>query len=147
MKAASKASAVRCDRIIYKPVSQSCAVAKSETFWRATAQSTWRTNGCLQQKLLMFGFHAHTTAIWSMEQSSILSAKFDRPVVRQNCSLFATTHDCETGLYSLDASKLALRCLKYLFVRDGVKDLGDLGRISYWNSDGMSVSHAVGGQS
>ena len=33
-----------------------------------------------------------------MEQSSILSAKFDCPVARQNCSLFATAHDCKTGL-------------------------------------------------
>ena len=34
-----------------------------------------------------------------MEQSSILSAKFDWPVVRQNFSLLVTAHDCESGLY------------------------------------------------
>ena len=33
-----------------KTVSQSCAVAISEKFWRATAQSTWRTNGWLANK-------------------------------------------------------------------------------------------------
>ena len=40
------------------------------------------------QKLPKFGFHIHTTALWSMEQSSILFAKFDCPVARQNFSLF-----------------------------------------------------------
>ena len=34
-----------------------------------------------QQKLPKFGFRSHTTALWPMEQSSILSAKFDCPVV------------------------------------------------------------------
>ena len=37
-----------------------------------------------QQKLPKFGFCTHTTALWSMEQSSILSAKLDCPVARQN---------------------------------------------------------------
>ena len=35
-----------------------------------------------QQKLPEFGFRTHTTALWPMEQSPILSAKFDRPVGR-----------------------------------------------------------------
>ena len=35
--------------------------------------------------------------IWPMEQSSILSAKFDCPVACLNCSLLASAHDCETG--------------------------------------------------
>ena len=48
------------------------------------------TNGWLQQKLPKFGFRTHTTALWPMEQSSILSAKFDCPVARQNFSLVAT---------------------------------------------------------
>ena len=34
-----------------------------------------------------------------MEQSSILSAKCDCPVARQNISLLAAAHDCETGLF------------------------------------------------
>ena len=33
-----------------------------------------------------------------MGQSSILYTKFDCPVARQNLSLLATAHDCETGL-------------------------------------------------
>ena len=37
-----------------------------------------------------------------MEQSSILSAKFDCPVARLNFSLLATAHDCETGIYYQD---------------------------------------------
>ena len=62
---------------------------------------TWRMNGWLQQKLPMFGFRTHTTALWPMEQSSILSAKFDCPETHQNCSLLATVHDCETGLCTI----------------------------------------------
>ena len=57
---------------------------------------TWHTNGWSQQKLPKFGFHTHTTALCPMEQSSILSAKFDCPVARKNFSLLATAHDCET---------------------------------------------------
>ena len=34
-----------------------------------------------------------------MEQSSILSVKFDCPVARQIGSRLATVHDIETGLY------------------------------------------------
>ena len=44
-------------------------------------------------------FHTYTNALWAMEQSSILSAKFDCPVAHQNVSLLATVHDCETGLW------------------------------------------------
>ena len=33
-----------------------------------------------------------------MEQSSILSTKFDCPVARQNISLLAPAHDFETGV-------------------------------------------------
>ena len=51
-----------------------------------------------QQKLPKCGFRTHTTALWPMEQFSILFAKFDCPVARQNCSLFATAHDCESSL-------------------------------------------------
>ena len=64
---------------------------------------TWHTNGWLQQKFPKFGFCTHTFwfsyshLIWPMEQSSILSAKFDCPVACLNCSLLASAHDCETG--------------------------------------------------
>ena len=47
----------------------------------------------------MFGFRTHTTALWLMEQSSILPAKFDCPVARQNFLVYATAHDCETGFF------------------------------------------------
>ena len=48
------------------------------------------------QKNLSFFFFFHTAALSRMDLSSILSAKFDCPVARQNISLLATTHDCET---------------------------------------------------
>ena len=35
-----------------------------------------------------------------MERSSILYAKFDCQVARQNISLLATAHDCETGFFT-----------------------------------------------
>ena len=35
-----------------------------------------------------------------MDQSPILSAKFDCPVAHQNASLLATAHDCKTGLFT-----------------------------------------------
>ena len=38
---------------------------------------TWQKKGWPQQKLPKFGFRTHTTALWPMEQSSILSAKSD----------------------------------------------------------------------
>ena len=37
-----------------------------------------------------------TFIVRPVEQSSILSAKFDCPVARQNLSRLATAHDCET---------------------------------------------------
>ena len=40
-----------------------------------------------------------------MEQSSILSAKFDCPVACQKFLLLASAHDRETGLYPRDVSK------------------------------------------
>ena len=40
-----------------------------------------------QQKLPKFGFRTQATALWLMERSSILSAKFDCPVHRQDLSL------------------------------------------------------------
>ena len=63
---------------------------------------TWHINGWPQQKLPKFGCRTHTTALWPVEQSSFLSAKFDRPVTRQNCSLLATAHDCETDLFAME---------------------------------------------
>ena len=58
-------------------------------------------------------FHTHTTALWPVKQSSILSDKFDCPVARQKFSLLATAHECETGFYTLqkkpDSMLLTLR--------------------------------------
>ena len=48
---------------------------------------TWHTDSWPQQKLPKFSFHSHTTSLWTMEQSSILSAKFDSPVAYQNFPL------------------------------------------------------------
>ena len=59
---------------------------------------TWQTNFWPQQKLLKFGFRTQVTALWPVEQSSILSAKFDCSVAHQNISLLATAHDFEIGL-------------------------------------------------
>ena len=60
---------------------------------------TWHTNDWLQQELPKFGFPtSHTTALCPMEQSSILSAKFDCPVACKYFSLLDTAHDYESGL-------------------------------------------------
>ena len=87
------------DAIILKIFSSLfCAVTKTEISDGPLDNETWHTNGWLQQKLPKFGFRTHATAIWPMEQSSILSAKFDCPVACENVSLLETAHDCETGL-------------------------------------------------
>ena len=61
-------------------------------------QTFWQTNGWSQQKLPKFDFCTDTTTLWQKEWSSIVSVKFDCPVARQNLSLLATAHDCETDL-------------------------------------------------
>ena len=58
----------------------------------------WHTKGWPLQKLPKFGFCTQTTAFWPIEQSSILSAKFDCPVAHQNLLLLVTAHGCETDL-------------------------------------------------
>ena len=60
-----------------------------------------------------------------MEQSSILSAKFDYPVAHQNISLLVTVHDvhdCETGLWrhSLQVRILAERQEKLAAIVFGI---------------------------
>ena len=54
---------------------------------RLLDNQTWHINGWPQQKLPKFGFRTHTTALCPVEQSSILSAKYDCPVV---CQKFLT---------------------------------------------------------
>ena len=88
-------------KLLIKPVSQSCAVDKSENFGGQLDIQTWHINGWPQEKLSKFGFRTHAIALWPMEQSSFLSAKLDCPVAHQNFSLLATAHDCETGLSNL----------------------------------------------
>ena len=59
--------------------------------------------GWLQQELSIFGFRTCTTVLWLIEQSSILCARFECPVALQTflLELFATAHDCDTGLLCL----------------------------------------------
>ena len=91
---------VNCNTQQVKPVLQSCTVAKSEHFWRATGQSNLAYKRlAAKQKLPKFDFCTHTSALWPVEQSSILSAKFDCAVDCQKFSLLATAHDCEASLF------------------------------------------------
>ena len=76
----------------YNPVSKSCAVAKSEKFWQATAQSY------LTYQWLSATKASNVWFLYSHNCTFVLSAKFDCPEACQNCSLFATAHDCKTGL-------------------------------------------------
>ena len=68
---------------------QESTLSKSERFRWATGQSR-QTNGWPQQKLPKFGFRTHTTALWLIDQSSILSDKFDCPLARLDFSLLST---------------------------------------------------------
>ena len=91
------------------PISQSCTGTKSEKFWWATGQSNLAYKRLAATKPSRVWFSYSTQLLWPMEQSSILSAKFACPVARQNISLLATAHDCETDL---SHSRLcAIRCL------------------------------------
>ena len=63
-----------------------------------------------QQKFGNVRFRTHTTALWPMEQSSILSAKFDCPVAHENLSPLGTAHDCGSGF--LPRAKRAWRQIK-----------------------------------
>ena len=69
--------------------------------WWASGQSTWHINGWTQQRLRKFGFHFHTTALWPVEQGSILSAKFDCPVACQYVSLLVAAKVVVKPGYSL----------------------------------------------
>ena len=78
-----------------------CCMLEEENSGGPLDSQTWPTSGWLQQKLPKFGFRTHTTALWPVEQSSILSAKFDCSVARLNISLLATAYGCETGFMNL----------------------------------------------
>ena len=49
-------------------------------------------------------FFTPITALWPMKQSSILLAKFGRPVAHQNFSFLATAHEYQTGLQQIAQS-------------------------------------------
>ena len=68
---------------------QQLKVKNSGGHW--TIKLVSQTAGCNKLRLPKFGFHAHTTALWPVEQSSILSTKFDCPVPHQNVSLLLHT--------------------------------------------------------
>ena len=61
----------KCSEIRNKPVSQLLCTGQSNLAYKQLTK---------QQKLSKFGFHTHTTALWSLKQSSILCVKFDCPV-------------------------------------------------------------------
>ena len=82
---------IKCSRagILKKPVSQSCAVTKSGQIlvnhWTINLVYKWLA----ATRASKVWFLTHSTALWPVEQSSILSAKFDCPVACQNFSLLA----------------------------------------------------------
>ena len=83
-----------------KPVSQSCAVTKSEKFWQATGQLNLadRMKNCSTGQIAVVCVRKQTLEDFVV--ACRLYAKFDCPVARQNFSLLATVqlHDCEIGL-------------------------------------------------
>ena len=92
-------SAINFD--VYKPVSQSCAVGKSEKFWRATGQS----NLVDSMELAKVQFYEYENQnLQAFVAANHLYAKFDCPVACQDFSqLLATAHDCETWLIIFSA--------------------------------------------
>ena len=80
-----------------RPVSRSCAVAKSEiSDWlldNQTWQTEWKTAPLSTAQLCEY----ENQTLEAFVAASRLSAKFDCPVARQKFSLLATAHDCETG--------------------------------------------------
>ena len=83
---------------VYKPVSQSCAVAKSDKFWGAVKSiladrmedcSIGQSAVCVVTK----------TKLWNLFfEASRLYAKFDCPVAPEFSLLATSARDCETGL-------------------------------------------------
>ena len=99
---------------INKPVSQSCAVAV-EQFWRVIGQSNFTYKRLAATKAYQsLVFVLHITALWSMKQSSILSAKFDILVAGQDVGviggrkhgLFSTFIDLQSTFPMLTALKV-----------------------------------------
>ena len=76
---------------------QQLKVNISDGHWTTKLGS--QTAGC-HKSFQSLVFVLHTTALWPLEQSSILSAKHDCPVAHQNLLFLATAHDCENGLWA-----------------------------------------------
>ena len=77
-------------REVYKPVSQSCAVAKSEKFWRATGQSNLSYKlPAIKKKFQSLVSVLKQLHFGQWPESSILSAKFDCPVAPQKFFTFS----------------------------------------------------------
>ena len=84
--------------------------AESEKIWQATGQSNLAYERLIATKASKVWFsYSHSCAL--ANEAAILTAKFDCPVARQNFSLLATAHDCETGLLS-KSSKAVSRYAK-----------------------------------
>ena len=62
-----------------------------------TCQTEWKTATLDKAQLCEY----ENQTLEAFVAVSHLSAKFDCPVARQNFSLLATAHDCETGLYMI----------------------------------------------
>ena len=54
--------------MIIKPLSQSCTVAKGETFWRTIGQSNLVYKRLTTTKASKVWFSTHTTSLWPVEQ-------------------------------------------------------------------------------
>ena len=67
-------------------------------FWRATGQSNLAYKRLAATKASKVWFSYWHNCTVPMEQSSVLSAKFDCTVARQNFLLLASAHDYKTGL-------------------------------------------------
>ena len=85
------------------PVSQSCAELKVKiSGGPLDNQRGIQTAAWLQQKLPKFGFRTHTTALWPVEQSSIL---FDCPVACQEFPRLAITRSTCINAVSTSGSQ------------------------------------------
>ena len=87
-----------CARPRFMPMSQSCPVPKSKKnsggpLNNQTCQTEWKTVPVAKVQLCEY----ENQTLEAFVVPSRLSAKFDCPVTRQNFSLSASAHDCETG--------------------------------------------------
>ena len=81
-----------------KPVSQSCAVAKSGKFWRATGQSNLADKRLAAVKASKVWFWFWFSHNCTLANGASLPFSLNCPVTCQNFSLLAAAHDHQTGL-------------------------------------------------